>query len=88
MLKTESSESREMFKIYQKYLKSKATQEEIDWANEQLRDLFKTLGIGVVLILPFAPLTFPLIVSLSKRLGVELIPKSYYSDEENESLDT
>ena len=84
MLKVESVEAKEMLRIYRKYLNGNASYEEIRSANKQLRDLLKTFGIGAVLILPFAPLTLPLIVALSKRLGIDIIPESFYSEEDND----
>lgn len=84
VLKVETEDSKKMLRIYRNYLNSNATQEEIIWANSQFRDLFKTLGIGVILILPFAPITLPLIVIVSKRLGVDIIPDSFSAEAEDD----
>lgn len=82
VLSTESKESVLMVEIYNKALKRKATSEEIEWANSQLRDILKTLGLGVFLILPFAPITLPLIIKLSKYFGIQIAPSSMSNDKE------
>lgn len=76
VLSTESKESIQMVEIYNKALKRKATTQELKWANEQLRDIFKTLGLGAFLVLPFAPITLPLLIKLSKYFGIQLTPSS------------
>ena len=43
-------------------------------ANKQFRDLVKGLGLGVVVVLPFSPITIPIIVKLGQRLGVDVFP--------------
>ncbi len=76
VLHEESTESIQMLEIYQRMLKKKASDDEILWANSQFRDILKTVGLGALLILPFAPLTLPFFIKLSKTLGFNILPSS------------
>ena len=73
-LSEEKEETRQMLDIYVKYTKNQATKEEISLANKQLRDIFKSLGFGVLAILPFAVLTLPGLFWVSKKTGINLLP--------------
>ncbi|MCB9062202.1 MAG: hypothetical protein H6622_11835 [Halobacteriovoraceae bacterium] len=73
-LAKESKETKQMLEIYRKYTIGQASAEEMDFANEQFRDIIKSLGLGVFLFLPFAPITIPLIVTLGKKLGINVLP--------------
>lgn len=53
--------------------------EELDFANEQLKQILKNLGLGVLIILPFSPITLPYIFSKAKELEIDLIPNWYKS---------
>ncbi len=70
-----------MLEIYQKFSQGKCSKEEMKKANAQFRDLIKSMGLGIILVLPFAPITIPVIVKLGKRLGVDVLP-SAFSDKE------
>ncbi|WP_127716253.1 hypothetical protein [Halobacteriovorax sp. HLS] len=85
VLSTESKESVQMVEIYNKALKRKATSQELKWANDQLQDIFKTLGLGAFLILPFAPITLPLLIKLSKYFGIQLTPSSMSKSKDEQS---
>ncbi|NBW84983.1 MAG: hypothetical protein EBR50_06705, partial [Proteobacteria bacterium] len=52
---------------------------ELDSANEQLKQILKNLGLGLLIILPFSPLTLPYIFSKAKELDIDLIPNWYKS---------
>lgn len=80
VLKKESKETKRMLEIYYRYPKGKASRTDVKWANEQLKDIFRTLGVGALLILPFAPLTLPLMVKLGKKLGVNILPDSFHQE--------
>jgi len=81
VLKQESIETKAMFETYQRFTKGEATQKEMEVANEQFRDVLRGVGLGVVVILPFSPITIPLIVKLGQKLGVEVFPSSVKSKE-------
>ncbi len=76
VLKQESIETKLMFETYQRFTKGEATQKEMEAANEQFRDVLRGVGLGVVVILPFSPITIPLIVKLGQKLGIEVFPSS------------
>ena len=76
-LSEETEQTKEMLEIYVRQTQGKASSEEITRANAQLRDVLRGLGLGVVLVLPFSPITLPLIVKLGRRLGVEVLPDSF-----------
>ncbi len=73
----EKTETKEMLQIYQKYTLRQANKEEIRIANKQFIDLLKGLGLGIFVILPFAPITIPVMIKLARKVGVELLPSSF-----------
>lgn len=80
MLTTETVESKRMLKIYYSYTKGECSKQDLKWANHQFGDVLKTFGISSLLILPFAPLTLPLIIKISEKLGVKILPDSFDDD--------
>lgn len=76
-LERESVETKAMLKIYSRYTQGSASKEEMKAANEQFAEIVKGLGVGVLLVLPLAPITIPLVVKLGERLGVNIIPTSF-----------
>ena len=79
-LAAETDQTREMLDIYQKQILGQATTEEVARANKQFRDVIKGMGLGVLLVLPFSPVTLPLIVKLGRKLGIEVLPDSFRED--------
>ena len=75
----ENRENKKMLDIYIKYAEGSASMEELDFANEQLKQILKNLGLGVLIILPFSPITLPYIFSKAKELEIDLIPNWYKS---------
>ncbi len=75
-LKAETIETKEMLAIYNRFTQGKASKEELQKAHDQLKDVLKTVGLGVILMLPFAPITLPLLVKLSELVGFNLFPSS------------
>ncbi|QGN94469.1 hypothetical protein Psal071_02248 [Piscirickettsia salmonis] len=51
-LSHETKENKQMLETYAFYLAGKTTKEEMKHANEQFRQLLKTLGLGTFLVLP------------------------------------
>ena len=82
-LRQEKNETKEMLVIYQKYTQGKASKDEMRIANEQFVDILKGLGLGVFAVLPFAPITIPVIVKLGKLVGVDVMP-SVFSEKDDE----
>ena len=77
ILAQESKETKRMLEIYLKYPQGKTSSEDIGFANKQFGDILKTAGLGVFLVLPAAPVTFPLIIYLGKKLGIDVLPSSF-----------
>ena len=51
---------------------------EIDYANNQLNQIFKSLGLGCYLtVLPFSPITIPYVIKKAQELGIDIIPNWY-----------
>ena len=76
-LSQEKAETREMLGIYQRYVQGGAQPDEMKVANKQFFDLVKGLGLGVFAVLPFSPITIPVIVKLGKSVGVDILPSAF-----------
>ena len=79
-LAQEQDETKEMLSIYRKYTKRQASDVEMKIANKQFIDLLKGLGLGVFAILPFAPITIPIVVKVGSMVGVDILPSSFNKD--------
>ena len=73
----ESEENKKMLDIFVKQIEGTASDNEIDYANEQLNEIVKSLGLGVLTILPFSPITIPYVIKKAQELGIDVIPKWY-----------
>lgn len=63
----ESEENKKMLDVYIKYIEGQATEGEIEYANNQLNEIFKSLGLGVLTILPFSPITIPYVMKKAQE---------------------
>lgn len=79
-LQHETKENTQMLRTYLKYSQGEASKEDMKLANAQFRSFLKTLGLGTLAVLPFAPITIPMIVQLAKKFDIDLIPK-YLKDD-------
>ena len=69
-LANESEQTKEMLQVYlRRSIGEKVTRQEMSRANSQFRDLFKSAGLGVILFLPFSPITLPFLARRSERFG-------------------
>ena len=73
----ESEENKKMLDIFVKQIEGTASEDEIDYANNQLNEIFKSLGLGVLTIFPFSPITIPYVIKKAQELGIDIIPKWY-----------
>ena len=73
----ESEENRRMLDTYANYIEGTATEKEIDEANYQLKQVFRSLGLGVLVVLPFSPISIPYVLKKAKEYNIELIPDWY-----------
>ncbi len=76
-LSQEKDETKQMLRIYHAYLRGEASKTELKAANHQLVDVLRATGLGVFAILPFAPITIPVIVKLGRKLGIEVMPSAF-----------
>ena len=73
---TEETEStRTMLKIYSDYVKGEATDEDVEKANKQLNEILKDLSFGLMAVVPFAPITIPMIAKFAKKHNIDLLPE-------------
>ena len=73
---TEETEStRTMLKIYSDYVKGEANDEDVEKANKQLNEILKDLSFGLMAVVPFAPITIPMIAKFAKKHNVDLLPE-------------
>jgi len=73
----ESTENKKMLDTYIQYLEGAATDQDLESANAQLQQILKNLGLGILIVLPFSPVTLPFIFSKAKELNIDLIPNWY-----------
>ncbi|MDP2561759.1 hypothetical protein [Psychrobium sp. 1_MG-2023] len=76
-LAQEKDETKEMLAIYGKATQGKASKQEMSIAHAQFFDVLKGIGLGVFAVLPFAPITIPLLVKVADLVGVDLLPSSF-----------
>ncbi|MFL2693636.1 MAG: hypothetical protein ACJ0G1_08005 [Gammaproteobacteria bacterium] len=74
-LTEETESSRAMLKTYSDYIKGEATDEELDKANNQLNEILKELSLGLMAVIPFAPITIPMIAKFAKKHNIDLLPE-------------
>lgn len=84
-LERESVDTRDMVFTYLKFSRGLATEEEMKAANLQFQDFLKTIGLGVFAILPFAPLTIPMLVAFGRKIGIDVIPESFREEFKREN---
>ena len=74
-LTEETESSRTMLKTYSDYIKGEATDEDLDKANNQLNEILKELSLGLMAVIPFAPITIPMIAKFAKKHNIDLLPE-------------
>jgi|TARA_B100001093_G_C26073138_1_gene695434 hypothetical protein len=73
----ESEENRRMLDTYANYIDGTASDKEIDEANYQLKQVFRSVGLGILVVLPFSPISIPYVLKKAKEHNIELIPDWY-----------
>ena len=73
----ETEENKKMLDIYINYIEGNASNEDIENANKQLKQIFKSLGLGILVILPFSPISIPYVLKKAKENDIDLIPEWY-----------
>ena len=54
---------------------------------DRFLDILKGLGLGVFAVLPFAPITIPLVVKLGHWVGVDVLPSSFNINKSIKEID-
>ncbi len=87
-LAQETRETKVMLSTYRRFIKGRASKLEMEEANKQFVDVIRGLGLGVLAVLPFAPITLPFVVKLGERIGVNVLPSAFLEDiQEDEIFD-
>ena len=73
----ETEENRRMLDIYVNYIDGKASNKDIEEANYQLKQVLRSLGLGILVVLPFSPISIPYVLKKAKEFDIELIPDWY-----------
>ena len=73
-LKHDTESSREMLKTYYSFTQGNTTKEDLEKANKQLNIVLKELGFGVLTVLPFSPITIPLVAKLARKYDIDIVP--------------
>ena len=73
-LNHDTESSREMLKTYYSFTQGNTTKEDLEKANKQLNIVLKELGVGALTMLPFSPITIPLIVRLARKYDIDIVP--------------
>ncbi len=84
-LAQERLETRQMLDTYRRFTQGRASKDEMKVANAQLVDVLKGLGLGVFALLPFAPVTIPLLIKVGKWVGVDVLPSAFQTPKAPES---
>ena len=71
----ENAENQKMLDTYIKFAEGRATEDELARANDQLAENFKNLGLGVLVVLPFSPITIPYIFKKAQEYKIDIVPK-------------
>tara|TARA_B100000678_G_C17945501_1_gene397020 strand:+ start:83 stop:541 length:459 start_codon:yes stop_codon:yes gene_type:complete len=81
-IKNERKETQELGLLLKKYAAQSGnlTKDEIKIVKDQFFDLLKMAGLSIPLIMPFSPVIIPLIVKLGLKVGIRILPTSFYDD--------
>ena len=74
-LTEETESSRAMLKTYSDYLKGEVSDKELEKANQQLNEILKDLSLGLMAVIPLAPITIPMIAKFAKKHNIDLLPE-------------
>ena len=85
-LAQETRETKVMLITYQRFTKGQASKLEMEEANKQFVDVIRGLGLGVLAILPFSPITLPFVVKLGERIGVNVLPSAFMIDSQKDEI--
>ena len=83
-IKNEAEETKGMMVLIDKYIRSKEefSQEDETFVKEQFKDLLKLGGLSVPALIPLMKFTIPFIVKLGDKVGVNVLPSSFYDSKD------
>lgn len=85
-LAQETRETKIMLSTYQRFTKGQASKLEMEEANKQFVDVIRGLGLSVLAVLPFSPITLPFVVKLGERIGVNVLPSAFMIDFQKDEI--
>ena len=71
-LQEENEANKEMLDNFFKYLETDEKRY-LKLANNQLKEILKGAGFGILLILPFSPITIPYLFKRAEKIGIDII---------------
>ena len=82
-IKNEKEETKELAQLLKKYveLQGSLSSQEMTKVKDQFSDLLKMAGLSIPIILPFSFVIIPLMMKLGQKVGVKILPTSFYDDE-------
>ena len=87
-LAQETHETKVMLSTYKRFTKGGASKLEMQEANKQFVDVIRGLGLGVLVVLPFSPITVPFFVKLGEKIGVNVLPSAFMTNlQEGETIE-
>ena len=78
--------TKEMMQIYNKWIRGKATSQEVEIANKQARDLLKGSALASLLIIPGGSLLIFVLIKFARKFGIELVPSYFKEERANDEL--
>jgi hypothetical protein len=85
-LAQESRETKVMLITYKRFTRGQASKLEMQEAHRQFVDVIRGLGLGVLAILPFSPITLPFVVKLGEKIGVNVLPSAFMKNMQEEDV--
>ena len=81
-IKNEKEETKELAQLLKKYVEQQGSlsSEEMTKVKEQFSDLLKMAGLSIPIMMPFSFVIIPLIMKLGQKVGVKILPTSFYGD--------
>ena len=81
-IKNEKEETQELAQLLKKYVEQEGSlsSEEMKKVKEQFSDLLKMAGLSIPIMMPFSFVIIPLIMKLGQKVGVKILPTSFYGD--------
>jgi len=85
-IKNEKEETKELAQLLKKYVEQQGSlsSQEMTKVKDQFSDLLKMAGLSIPIIMPFSFVIIPLMMKLGQKVGVKILPTSFY---DNEGLD-